>query len=291
MPRLALLLLLFFCFLIPSQHGIQASHAEDEEGPQGQDAVLGLIAAQPGEVVADLGCGRGAWTFPLARAVGEHGKVLAVDIDADALAVVKRTMKEKEIRNVEVMQSVADDPMLPRNTLDVVFLNDVIDYVKRDALVGFLEGIRVALKERGRLIIRDPNGGPGRVIAECYRAGFSLDEAKIPLPGAPERSFSSSWYALKLRRATHQHAILPRLGEPKRYRTRLHLAEELFRAGVIDRKEVRAIWDATNRLGREFDPQVDEALDLIRAARAIDAINEKMAKDLEKRVRERAKGG
>ncbi len=284
MPRLALLLLLFFCFLIPSQHGIQASHAEDEEGPQGQDAVLNLIAAQPGEVVADLGCGRGAWTFPLARAVGEHGKVLAVDIDADALAVVKRTMKEKEIRNVEVMQSVADDPMLPRNTLDVVFLNDVIDYVKRDALVGFLEGIRVALKERGRLIIRDPKGNPSRVISECYRAGFNLVEAKVPLGDTPQSSFSSSWYALKLRRAERmQPAILPRLGEPRRYRTRLHLAEEMFRARLLTREELRTTWEAIVNAKGDFDPKTDEPLDLIHAAEATKVISAEKAAELRKR--------
>lgn len=275
--------------LFGAPHAPRIGEAEDDDGPQGREAVLAFIAPEPGEVVADLGCGRGAWTFPLARAVGEHGKVYAVDIDGDALAVVERTIEEKEIRNIELIQSVPDDPMLPKNTLDVVFLNDVIDYVKRGALVGFLEGIRVALKERGRLIIRDPNGGPGRVIAECYRAGFSLDEARIPLPDAPGRSFSSSWYALKLRRATHQHAILPRLGEPRRYRTRLHLAEELFRAGVIDRNEVSAIWDATGRLGRDFDPEVDEALDLIRAAEAVGTVDAKQAEALRKRVKRKAR--
>ncbi|MDJ0976731.1 MAG: methyltransferase domain-containing protein [Planctomycetota bacterium] len=286
-PRLVFALALALCLLLPL--AIQTGHTEDDDGPQGQDAVLALIAPQPGEVVADLGCGRGAWTFPLARAVGEHGTVYAVDIDADALAIVKARMEKDAVSNVKLQQSVPDDPMLPKNTLDVVFLNDVIDYVKRDALVGFLEGIRVALKERGRLIIRDPNGGPGRVIAECYRAGFSLDEARIPLPDAPGRSFSSSWYALKLRRATHQHAILPRLGEPRRYRTRLHLAEELFRAGVIDRKEVSAIWDATNRLPRDFDPEVDEALDLIAAAEATGTVDKAKAEALRKRVRRKAK--
>lgn len=281
LPALTLLPLTVWLILAPPQ---RPAAGEDEAPPESAQAVMKLIAAQPGEVVADLGCGRGAWTFALSKAVGEHGQVLAVDIDDDALAVVRETITQKGVKNVKVIQSVPDDPMLPKNTLDAVFLNDVINYVSRDALVGFLEGIRIALKERGRLIIRDPNPAPGRVIAECYRAGFSLDEAKIPLPGAPEKSFSSSWYALKLRRATLQHSIFPRLGEPKRYRTRLLLAEELFRAGVIQRSELAAIWDSIGRLGRDFDPRTDEALDLIRAAEAIGTISAGDAKNLRQRV-------
>ena len=105
--------------------------------------------------------------------------------------------------------------MLPANTMDAVFLNDVIDYVERSALAGFLDGIRHALRPSGRLIIRDPNGGADRVIAECYRAGFSLVEAKIPLMGAPTSAFTDSWYALKLRVADRpQPGIYPRLGQP-----------------------------------------------------------------------------
>lgn len=282
-PALALLPLALWILIAPP---VPIASGEEDNQP-GERAVMALIAAQPGEVVADLGCGRGAWTFPLAKVVGQHGRVLAVDIDGDALAVVRDTMEKRGVKNVQVIQSVPDDPMLPKNTLDAVFLNDVINYVNRDALVGFLEGIRTALKERGRLIIRDPNPGPGRVIAECYRAGFTLDEAKIPLPGVPEKSFSSSWYALKLRRATLQHSILPRLGEPKRYRTRLLLAEELFRADVITRPELAALWDSIGRLGRDFDPRKDEALELIKAAESIGAIKGPRAQELRKRVAEK----
>lgn len=243
----------------------------EDEAPARRE-VVSLIAPRSGEVIADLGCGRGTWTFALARAVGEQGRVYAVDIDADVLAQVRKEKEKNGIKNVEIIQSLPDDPLLPDNTLDAVFLNDVVDYVTRDALVGFLDGIRRSLKERGRLIIRDPNGNPDRVIAECYRAGFSLVEAKVPLPGAPARSFSREWYALKFQRAERRHAILPRQGRPKRYRTRLHIAEELFRSNLIDRKELRAIWDRIASLDGDFDPRVDEHLELLRAAETFELL-------------------
>ena len=43
---------------------------------------LGLAA---GMTVCDLGCGNGYWTLPIARTVGETGKVYAVDIQPEML--------------------------------------------------------------------------------------------------------------------------------------------------------------------------------------------------------------
>lgn len=261
-----------------------ASRAEDEDSER--RSILSLIAASSGEIIADVGCGKGTWTFPLARAVGEHGRIYAVDIDLEKVEVVRARMEQEDVSNIEVVHSLPDDPMLPSDALDAVFLNDVIDYVGRSALAGFLAGIRFALKPAGRLVIRDPNGNPDRIIAECYRAGFTLVEAKVPLANATTRTFSNSWYALKLRRAEEmQPAILPRLGKPPRYRTRLHLAEELFRLGLIGREELRATWERIENTEGEFDPRIHEPLDLIRAAEAIHVVDPEKAQALRERVR------
>ena len=255
-----------------------------EDAPPASDDVLALISARAGETVADVGCGRGTWTFALAQAVGAHGKVLAVDIDPKVLATVRERVEKEALGNVEVITSLPDDPKLPKDTCDVVFLNDVIDYVERPALAGFLAGIRESLKGDGRLVIRDPNGGCDRVIAECYRAGFTLVEAMLPLRNAPARSFAGGWYALKLRRAAVQPAILPRLGQPSRHRTRLHLAEELFRSGLMTRDELRATWEAIRDAEGAFDRKVDEAEDLIHAAEATQAITAAQAALLRSRL-------
>jgi len=48
----------------------------------------GLVA--PGQVVADVGCGIGYFTIPLARMVGPQGRVLAIDLQERMLAGVRR---------------------------------------------------------------------------------------------------------------------------------------------------------------------------------------------------------
>ena len=283
-PRIRLALLLLGLLAVAGWLVPTPTAAEDP--PDDRDAILDLLAPRRGETIADVGCGRGLWSFELARAVGPKGKVFAVDIDPDAVAAVRARVKADKVGNVEVIHSVPDDPTLPSDNLDAIFLNDVIDWVERPALAGFLAGLREALKENGRLVIRDPSGGPDRVISELYRSGFALVEAKIPLESAPARSFSSGWYALKVRRSKIPPGILPRLGRPDRYRTRLHLAEELFRAGLLTREELRATWETIRELPGPFDPKLDEALDLLKAARALDVLDEAKAKA----VLERATG-
>ena len=254
-----------------------------DDRPAEADDVLALIGARSGETIADVGCGRGTWTFMLAQAVGPTGKVFAVDIDAKVLEAVDERIARENVTNVQTRHSLPDDPRLRKDTLDVVFLNDVIDYVERSALAGFLAGIREALKSDGRLVIRDPNGGCDRVIAECHRAGFALVEAILPLRNAPPRSFAGGWYALKLRRAEVQPAVLPRLGEPARHRTRLHLAEECFRAGLLTRDELRALWESTRDEPGAFDPKVDEPRELIQAAEAVGVFGKERADALRAR--------
>jgi len=259
--------------------GAPATRAGDEDDER--QSVLKLIGAQAGEVIADVGCGNGRWTIDLARAVGEHGKIYAQDIDPRKIDAVRGLREREGLKNVELIHSLPDDPMLPKNALDAIFINDVINYVDRAAQAGFLGGIRSALKPAGRLIIRDPKGNPDRVISECYRAGFILVEAKIPLGKEPIRNHGGGWYALKLRRAENtQPPILPRHSEPQRYRTR------------FTRAEFRVTWEAIQNAPGDFDTKVDEDLDLIRAAAAIDVLDEKKAESLRKRARERAgKGG
>ena len=104
----------------------------------------------------------------------------------------------------------------------------------------------------------------------------------------PRRSFTSGWYALKLQRADRMPpALLPRDGKPDRRLRRLHLAEELFRRGVLTRKELRRAWERIENAPAAEDADLEERLDLIAAAEAVDAIPAETAKALRARVQEK----
>src|SRR5689334_9859188 len=76
-----------------------------DDRPAEADDVLALIGARAGETIADVGCGRGTWTFMLAQAVGPSGKVFAVDIDAKVLEAVDERIARESITNVQTRHS------------------------------------------------------------------------------------------------------------------------------------------------------------------------------------------
>ena len=71
------------------------------------EALLALAAPRAGERVLDVGCGCGASTLELARAVGPAGRVAALDISAPMLAEGKTRAEATGIANVDWQQADA----------------------------------------------------------------------------------------------------------------------------------------------------------------------------------------
>jgi SAM-dependent methyltransferase len=67
-------------------------------------ARLGSIA---GENVLEIGCGTGALTEPLAAAVGEQGRVVAVDISEPMLAAARQRVMKRGLGNVTLLHGDA----------------------------------------------------------------------------------------------------------------------------------------------------------------------------------------
>ncbi len=61
--------------------------------------LLDSLRLTGGENVLEIGCGTGAVTLPLAEAVGEHGRVVAVDISEPMLEV--RTAARRRERRAQ----------------------------------------------------------------------------------------------------------------------------------------------------------------------------------------------
>jgi len=69
------------------------------------EEVIGQLAIRQGDTVADLGCGNGFFTLPMARAVGEKGKVFAVDVMAVPLEAVKSRAHLNGLNNITVVRA------------------------------------------------------------------------------------------------------------------------------------------------------------------------------------------
>src|SRR5438128_1302240 len=77
---------------------LERPEREQEEQPA---KLIETLKFKAGEVVADVRAGSGYLRFRIAPHVGPNGKVLAVDIQPEMLALIRQRMKQRNITNVE----------------------------------------------------------------------------------------------------------------------------------------------------------------------------------------------
>ena len=97
----------------PSQPA-QDGHHELEEAE---------VPRKPDDVAADIGAGTGYFTFRISRRVPQ-GRCLAVDIQPEMLAVIRRRMDRRGITNVIPVLGTVSDPKLPTGEVDLGLMVD-----------------------------------------------------------------------------------------------------------------------------------------------------------------------
>lgn len=143
--------------------------------------VMDLAQIGSGSTVADIGAGEGYYTVRLAERVGRKGRVLAEDIDPGAIERLARRAEKERLDNVSVRTGSLEDPKLPENSFDRIFM--VHMYHEVGEPYAFLWNLRPALKEHGSVIVVDADRPtdshgipPDLLFCEFAAVGFRLTE-------------------------------------------------------------------------------------------------------------------
>ena len=152
---------------------------------QKPDLVVESLGLKLGDEVADLGAGSGYFTIRLAREVGATGKVYAVDLDPKLLEHIDRRAKEEQLENIQTILADPNDPKLGSNSVDLIFICDVLHHINDRA--KYYPLLSRALRPSGRLVNIDfhkrklPVGPPEEMkiekkemIKEAEAQGFQL---------------------------------------------------------------------------------------------------------------------
>ncbi|MEN7536381.1 class I SAM-dependent methyltransferase [Aurantiacibacter flavus] len=157
------------------------SNEEARDRRQEAETVMDLAGIEPGMSVADVGAGEGYYTVRLAARVGETGRVLANDINEDALRRLGSRVERDRLDNVSIKPGLPDDPRLPVNSFDRIML--VHMYHEVEEPYAFLWRVRPALREKGHVVVVDVDRpidqhgiSPQLLFCEFARVGYRLTE-------------------------------------------------------------------------------------------------------------------
>jgi len=130
---------------------------------QRPDKILGDLV-RPGDSCADIGCGIGYFTIPMARLAGAHGRVTAVDLQPRMLAGV-RTRAERAGVLARIQLHLAEASGLHLDgTFDFVLAFWMVHEVPDQH--SFLSEIGRAMTPGGRLLLVEPVGHVSRASFE-----------------------------------------------------------------------------------------------------------------------------
>jgi len=132
--------------------------------------------------VLDLGCGSGAFTTFVARAVGEKGKVYAFDIQPEMLEQLERKLsrpENKNIKNIKLIEGNAYELPFDNGSLDLVYMVTVLQEIPDRNRA--LHEVKRVLKPGGILAVTELFPDPdypwkSTTIKLGKEAGFALDK-------------------------------------------------------------------------------------------------------------------
>lgn len=130
----------------------------------------GLIGA--GQIVADVGCGMGYFSVPMAKLVGEGGRVLAIDLQQEMLDALRRRAARQNVDACIHYHLAQPGRIGLAEPVDFVLAFWMVHEVRDPA--AFLAEIKGMLKPGGRFLMVEPKI---HVSQACFEKNVEIARA------------------------------------------------------------------------------------------------------------------
>ncbi len=149
-----------------------------------REKIVAAVGLKPGMAMADIGAGTGLFTLHFAQAVGESGRVYAVEIAKNFIDHIKARAAKVSATNVQTILCTEKSVELPEASIDLAFICDVYHHFEYPQ--ASLATLHRALKPGGELVLIDFKRVPGvssDFIMGHVRAGQEVFEAEVAAAG------------------------------------------------------------------------------------------------------------
>ena len=162
--------------------------------------VLSVLQLTQGMSIADVGTGTGYFALPMAGAIGERGRLFAVDLQEEMLIKLRAKLSKPDApKNISLVEGDAARTTLPGGSCDLVFLANL--WHELDDHPAVLAEAKRVIRPGGKIAIldwrADMNSPPGPPVHHRV----PLDEVSRTLSGngwSVQRSMNIGAYSYLL---------------------------------------------------------------------------------------------
>eukprot|EP00117_Sycon_ciliatum_P006870 scpid96818/ scgid10217/ Malonyl-CoA O-methyltransferase BioC; Biotin synthesis protein BioC len=140
------------------------------------------LKPKSGDCILDLGCGTGRLAAQLASKVGEEGKIVAVDPNAQRVQLARRNV-QRQHDNIQFVVGTVDDAVI-LGPFDGIFCNFVLHWVPDGGILETLKTALDCLKPGGELCAQ-MTVSPGALYEDIVRLVTAHDtpQTQKSIPG------------------------------------------------------------------------------------------------------------
>ena len=167
---------------------------------QKPDQVVAALHLKAGQVACDIGAGPGYFALRLAQAVGETGRVFAVDVEPQMLEALRERLPASHARNITPVLALPGDALLPSAACDLILIVDTYHHFPDGP--AYLRQLSRSLRAGGRIVNIDFHKrelplGPA-VAHKVSREAFLTDAEAAGLKLVAEEQFLPYQYFVTL---------------------------------------------------------------------------------------------
>ena len=118
--------------------------------------IIQELDLKSGDIIADFGCGNGAFILEISPLLGNEGKIFAIDNHLNILDKLHKEKEKKFLDNLEIIYNdLTESVYIEDGVCDFVLLANILHEIEKDKLEKVITEAKRILKDNSYLVVID----------------------------------------------------------------------------------------------------------------------------------------